>query len=281
MASRWPRGRARAYNEDVETRTESELQAEAKEAIRVAAVGDLHCAKDSRGALAPLLTEVALSADVLALCGDLTDYGLPEEAHVLVQELRAVGKIPVVAVLGNHDYQSGREDDVRKILADSGVHVLDGETWEGHGIGFAGVKGFIGGFGRRSLQPWGERAIKTVVDEAVSEALKLESALARLRSPRRIALLHYSPIHQTIEGEPPEITPFLGSSRLEEPLNRYSVTAVFHGHAHHGRPEGLTSGGVPVYNVAMALLRQAAPDKAPFRLLKIPGRKTDHDKKPR
>ena len=148
--------------------------------------------------------------------------------------------------------------------------MLDGEECEIHGIGFVGVKGFAGGFGQHALQPWGEETTKRFVHEAVDDALKLESALARLRTPQRVALLHYAPIRDTVTGEAPEIFPFLGSSRLEEPLNRYAVTAVFHGHAHHGSPEGHTTGGIPVYNVAAPLLHKTFPDQPLFRIVEIP-----------
>jgi Icc-related predicted phosphoesterase len=242
----------------------------AKDTVRVAAVGDIHCTKTSQGALQPLFSQVAEAADVLVLCGDLTDYGLPEEAHVLARELTAA-KVPVVAVLGNHDFESGKQDEVKQTLYETGVSVLDGDSCEIHGVGFAGVKGFAGGFGRRALGPWGEDTIKRFVHEAIDEALKLESALARLRTPRRVAVLHYSPIQTTVEGEPPEIFPFLGCSRLEEPLIRYPVSAVFHGHAHHGTPEGrTTSGDIPVYNVSLPLLRHCYPDQPPFRVIEIP-----------
>jgi len=238
--------------------------------LRVAAVGDVHCGKSSQGSLQPLFQHAAAAADVLLLCGDLTDYGLPEEARVLAKEITAALTIPIVAVLGNHDFESGKQDEVRDILRDVGVHILDGEGCEVHGVGFAGIKGFIGGFGQRALQPWGEPQIKHLVRETVDEALKLESALARLRTPQRIALIHYAPVESTVKGEPPEIFPFLGSSRLEEPLNRYPVAAVFHGHAHHGSPEGRTSSEAPVYNVAMPLLRDTYPDRPPFRVVEIP-----------
>jgi Icc-related predicted phosphoesterase len=148
--------------------------------------------------------------------------------------------------------------------------VLDGDAHEVAGIGFAGVKGFAGGFGPRALGPWGEPAIKSFVHEAVNEALKLEAALARLRTPHRIAVLHYAPIMATVSGEPPEIYPFLGSSRLEDPLNRYPVSAVFHGHAHRGSLEGRTREGSPVYNVAMPLLVQAFPGHPPIRIVELP-----------
>jgi Icc-related predicted phosphoesterase len=238
--------------------------------IRIAALGDLHVAKSSQGVFQPLFSQISASADVLVLCGDFTDYGVPEEARILARELTNAVKIPIVAVLGNHDYESGKEAEITQILRDSGVTVLDGEATEVHGIGFAGVKGFCGGFGRGALGPWGEKTIKAFVQEAVDEALKLESALARLRTQRRVALLHYAPVRSTVEGEPIEIFPYLGSSRLEEPINRYRVSAVFHGHAHRGTPEGRTSTGVPVYNVAMPLLARTHPDRPPFLIVEIP-----------
>ena len=148
--------------------------------------------------------------------------------------------------------------------------MLDGgDAVEIHGVGFAGVKGFAGGFGRRALGPWGEETIKLFVREALDEALKLETALGKLRTERRVVLLHYSPIVGTVEGEPQEIYPYLGSSRLEEPLTRYPVDAVFHGHAHHGALEGKTEGGVPVYNVSLSLLQRSFPDRPPFRILEL------------
>jgi len=237
--------------------------------MRFAAVGDLHVTKDSAGSLRGLFQQANEAADVLLLCGDLTDYGTAEEAHVLADELGAA-TIPVVAVLGNHDYESGAQQAVRDILTHAGVRVLDGEACEIDGVGIAGVKGFAGGFGRGSLGAWGESAIKLFVQEALHEAMKLESALAKLRTPRRIAILHYSPIAGTVEGEPVEIYPFLGSSRLEEPLLRYPVDAVFHGHAHRGALEAKTINGVPVYNVAKPLLQRTRPDQPPFRVIELP-----------
>jgi Icc-related predicted phosphoesterase len=221
--------------------------------IRLAAVGDLHYGKNSQGMLQPLLSQVSQAADILLLLGDLTDYGHPEEAQLLAKELMAGIKIPIIAVLGNHDYESGQQKDVQQIMESAGVKVLDGEATEVMGIGFAGVKGFCGGFGQRVLAPWGEGAVKQFVNEALQEALKLEGALSRLRSERRYALLHYSPVEATVEGEPREIFPFLGCSRLEEPLNRYPLDGVFHGHAHHGAREGKTKSGVAVHNVSLPL----------------------------
>lgn len=238
--------------------------------LRIAAIGDLHVSKTAQGTLQTLFSQISASADVLVLCGDFTDYGLPDEARVLARELTTAMKIPVVAVLGNHDHEGGKEDEIRQILADAGVTVLDGEATEIRGVGFAGTKGFAGGFGRGALGPWGEHAIKRFVQEAVDEALKLESALARLRTPQRVALLHYAPIRGTVEGEPPEIFPYLGSSRLEEPINRYRVSAVFHGHAHRGTLEGRTTTGVPVYNVSLPLLSRVHPDRPPYLMVDIP-----------
>ncbi len=238
--------------------------------VRVAALADLHCTKASQGALQPLFAQANERADVLLLCGDLTDHGLPEEGQVLVRELAGVVKVPMLAVLGNHDFHSGKVEELERLLTAAGVRLLDGDDCEVHGVGFAGVKGFGGGFGRHTLEPWGEEGVKRFVYEAVEEALKLEKALARLRTPQRIALLHYSPVQETVEGEPAAIFPFLGSSRLEEPLNRYPVTAVFHGHAHRGRPEGVTRAEVPVYNVSLSVLRAAYPDRPPFRVLELP-----------
>ncbi|HVH42863.1 MAG TPA: metallophosphoesterase [Labilithrix sp.] len=242
---------------------------EEKHPMRVAAVGDLHCTKESAGLLRPLFSQVESRADVLLLCGDLTDYGTAEEAHVLARELSVV-KLPIIAVLGNHDFESGHADKVVEILSEAGVRMLDGDSHVIGEVGFAGVKGFCGGFGRGTLGPWGETAVKTFVKEALDEALKLESALARLRTSRRVAVLHYAPIRDTILGEPEEIFPFLGCSRLEEPLERYPVTVAFHGHAHRGALEGKTRVGTPVYNVALPLLRRHMDAEHPIRIIDLP-----------
>jgi len=245
--------------------------------VRIAAVADIHLGgKGLEPPVQVLLNQVSEQADVLALCGDLTDRGDPEEAKVMAKALGTVS-VPIVAVLGNHDYECGKVSEVSRILSDAGVRVLDGDAHEVLGIGFAGVKGFAGGFGRGALGPWGEPLIKQFVREALDEALKLETALSRLRTERKVALLHYSPISATVEGEPHEIYPYLGSSRLEEPLTRYPVDVVFHGHAHHGAPEGRTMGDVPVYNVSMMLLQRTYPQRPAFRVveLSVPGRAAD------
>jgi len=239
--------------------------------VRLAAVGDIHCTRNAQRTLRPFFAEMAEAADVILLCGDLTDYGLPEEAHHLVQELTDCLHLPVLAVLGNHDYESGKQQDIRGILCDGGVTVLDGDACEMSGVGFVGVKGFGGGFGERCLEPWGEDAIKVFVREGVNEALKLEAALARVQGEQRVAVLHYAPIEGTLEGEPREVYPFLGSRRLEEPLNRFHVAVAFHGHAHHGSPEGYTATGIPVFNVAKPLLDNRLPGSRGFRLIELAG----------
>ena len=210
--------------------------------VRVAAIGDLHCTKASQGAFQPLFARIGESADVLLIAGDLTDYGLlrkrvSSRANCRRCTFRSWRCSAITT--SNPD----KEDEVRQMLADAGVTVLNGDACEVHGVGIAGVKGFGGGFGKHALGPWGETIIKQFVREAVDEALKMEAALARLRTQHLIALLHYSPIAQTVEGEPLEIYPFLGSSRLEEPIGRYPVSLVVHGHAHRGQPEGTTKNG--------------------------------------
>jgi Icc-related predicted phosphoesterase len=247
----------------------NKLMSTSPHSVRFAVVGDIHVTKDSAGTLRAFFAQAGEAADALLLCGDLTDYGTAEEAKVLAEELSGV-KVPIVAVLGNHDFESGTPELVTETLKKAGVRVLDGEACEIDGVGIAGAKGFAGGFGRGSLGAWGEPVIKLFVQEALHEAMKLESALAKLRTPRRIALLHYSPVSSTVEGEPVDIFPFLGSSRLEEPLLRYPVDAVFHGHAHRGTLEGHTINGVPVFNVARPLLLRKRPDQPPFRLYEVP-----------
>ncbi|HKI06472.1 MAG TPA: metallophosphoesterase [Thermoanaerobaculia bacterium] len=237
--------------------------------VRIGALGDLHYTRSAEPPVRDVLAQAGRECDVLLLCGDLTDHGLVEEAHDLAREIHSAVSVPVIAVLGNHDFEGGKQEEIKKILCEGGIRVLDGEATEVKGVGFAGVKGFCGGFGKRALGPWGEDIIKNFVREAVDEALKLESALARLRHKPRIAVLHYSPIQETVEGEPVEIFPFLGSSRLEEPLTRYPVDAVFHGHAHRGQPEGKTAQGIPVFNVSLSLLRHSYPDRPAVRIFEV------------
>ncbi len=237
--------------------------------LRLAVMSDTHYGRHATGSLREVFAKASDEADVLLLCGDLTDYGLVEEAEMLAEDLRTSVKIPVLAVLGNHDFESGTPKLVREVVEKAGVIVLDGECHEIDGIGFAGVSGFGGGFGATMLNAWGEPLIKQFVQEAVNESLKLEQALAKLRTERTVVLLHYSPIRQTIEGEPLEIYPFMGSSRLEVPLNQYKVQVAFHGHAHRGVLEGRTSEGIPVFNASIPVLKRLRPDKPPFLIYDV------------
>lgn len=222
--------------------------------LRVAAIGDLHVGEDHTHPYRELFAQISSEADVLVLCGDLTNFGKTREAENLAEDLMAC-TIPVVGVLGNHDYECGQPDEVAKILHQAGMQVLDGEAYEIGGVGFAGAKGFIGGFGRHMLSPFGEGPIKDFVQAAVDENLKLESSLRMLRTERTVVVLHYSPVIETVMGEPPEIFAFLGSARLGETIDRFDgVKVVFHGHAHRGSVAGRTARGVPVYNVARPLL---------------------------
>jgi Icc-related predicted phosphoesterase len=238
--------------------------------LRIAAIGDLHCPRTTPQELRELFHDLGTEADALLLCGDLTDYGKPDEARVLVEQLTHLRPMPVLAVLGNHEFECGKQDEITRILSDAGVIVLDGTAVEIAGVGFAGVKGFCGGFGARALQPWGEAVLKQFARESVEETVKLESALAKLRTPSKVVLMHYSPIVDTVRGEPSEIFAFLGSSRLEEPINRYDVTALFHGHAHNGSPEGRTLAGTPVYNVALPLMYKQFPGRRALKFVEIP-----------
>lgn len=237
--------------------------------LRIAATADLHCTKASKGHFQPLFTSASQEADVLLLCGDLTDYGLPEEAHILAEDIRSFATIPVLGVAGNHDYESGHAEEVVHILTEAGIQMLDGDCVEIGGVGFAGVCGFGGGFGRMMLNAWGEPLIKAFVQEAVEHAMRLERALARLETKKRVALLHYAPIRETVEGEPLEIFPFLGSTRLEGPLNRFEVEVAFHGHAHNGTPSGKTSAGVSVHNVSLPILKRTQPDQPWWKLVEV------------
>ena len=238
----------------------------AERPLRIAATADLHYGKHSRGTLHDAFAEISRGADILLLCGDLTDYGLPEEAEELVADIRAAVRIPILAVLGNHDFESSQPETISKVLDDAGVNVLNGEGIEIGGVGFAGIAGFGGGFGRRMLNAWGEPLIKQFVQESISHAVRLEQALGKLQTEKRIVVLHYSPIRTTLEGEDPEIYAFLGSSRLEEPINRFKATAVFHGHAHNGILDGKTSTGIPVYNVSAPALRKTGK---PYRIVEL------------
>jgi Icc-related predicted phosphoesterase len=224
---------------------------------RLAAVGDIHVRETDKGKWIDYFKEVSRKADILLICGDLTDTGDEAEAQVLADELKACS-IPVVGVLGNHDFEKNRHKLIRQILQNDNVHILDGEAITVDNVGFAGVKGFGGGFENHMLSMFGEGAMKAFVQEAVDEALHLERALARLDAnhniQKKIALLHYSPIKETVIGEPEVLFPFLGCSRLAEPLQRGNVTVAFHGHAHSGTLEGQTKGGIKVFNVSKPIL---------------------------
>jgi Icc-related predicted phosphoesterase len=236
--------------------------------FRVAAVADLHCRQEHHGKFRELVKMVNGEAEGLVLPGDLTDHGTVEEAKTLAEALAGL-RVPCAAVLGNHDFEGGAVKEIVRILADAKVQVLDGDhAVFDRRLGVAGVKGFAGGFEFGMLQAFGEPAIKAFVQESVSEALKLEAALAQLEVPRRIVIVHYAPIPATTEGERPELRPFLGSSRLVAPCEAFGADAIFHGHAHHGTPEARTPKGIPVYNVAMPLLRKRFDDRR-FRVFDV------------
>ncbi len=238
--------------------------------VKIAAISDLHYRLDSGRQLGAVFERVAQEADILLVCGDITHHGLAGEAAVFIEDAAPVlGKIPVLGVLGNHDFESGNQEVLFRRFRNAGVIMLDGDTRHIRGIGFAGVKGFAGGFGRMALQPWGEAAIKNFVQEAAAESQKLARALSELNSGPKIVLMHYSPIRETVAGEPQEIVPFLGSSSLEEPLNRFAATAAFHGHAHKGCLQGRTGANIPVYNVSLGVLKRLFPERPPFFLLEV------------
>lgn len=238
---------------------------------RIAAIADIHVKETDKGKWVNCFQEVSRQADVLLICGDLTDTGDEVEAQVLAEELKSCS-IPVVAVLGNHDYEKGRHKLIRQIVQSQQVHILNGESIVIANVGFAGIKGFGGGFDNYMLSMFGEGAMKAFVQEAVDEALHLDRALARLDGDypniKKIAVLHYSPISATVVGEPEAIFPFLGCSRLAEPLSRRGVVAAFHGHAHVGTLEGEAAGGVKVFNVAKPILLKAGYD-LPFFMFEV------------
>jgi Icc-related predicted phosphoesterase len=236
--------------------TTDDTGAAASRDIRIAALGDIHFDGKSAGVLREVFAEIDRNADVLVLCGDLTTHGKAEQAEALIDELAGV-EIPIVCVLGNHDFEGGAEDRVGEILRGRGIHVLDGEHVVIEGVGFAGAKGFAGGFGRGALAPFGEPIIKAFAQAAIDEAIKIENALRNLATDTRVIVLHFAPIIDTVQGEPEYILPFLGSSRLVQPIDALGADVVFHGHAHHGSFEGRTPTGIPVYNVAQPLLRES------------------------
>jgi Icc-related predicted phosphoesterase len=224
--------------------------------IRIAAIGDLHIGALERGALARRIARVSRDADILVLCGDLTDQGRPDQMHGLADELTGL-EIPIVAVFGNHDYENNAPDELGEILRGFGVHLLDGTEVVIDGVGFAGAKGFGGGFDRHAISAFGERTLREFVQETIDETLKLENALRTLTTQTRVVVMHYAPIAGTLKGESLELFPVLGSSRFLEPIETHGANVVFHAHAHYGAPEGRTPSGVPVYNVALSVLDRA------------------------
>ncbi len=234
--------------------------------MRIAALGDLHYKTSGNEGLRAILDGVDGEADLLILAGDLTDTGLPQELEGLLERLNTIA-LPIVAVLGNHDYEHDRPGDLIRMLEEAGVRVLDGACTEVNGVGFAGVKGFCGGFGDRVVQPFGERLIKQFVDEGKAEAARLGRSLADLHTPRKIAVLHHSPVEETLMGEPREIFAFLGACWLGDELDRNGADFAVHGHAHGGSPEGKTRQNIPVYNVSRFV--QSRTTSRPYRLFDV------------
>lgn len=236
---------------------------------RIAAIGDIHVRSNDKGKWADFFRDISKNADILLIAGDLTDTGDEAEAQVLSDELKNCN-IPVAAVLGNHDHEKGRQKLIRQIVQNENVHILDGEIVVIGDVGIAGIKGFGGGFDNHMLSMFGEEGMKNYVKESVNEELRLDRALNRLDQEydnlKKLVLMHYAPIKNTIIGEPEQIYPFLGCSRLAEPLNRQEIVAVFHGHAHKGVLEGETQNGLKVYNVARPILQKAG---LPFFVLEV------------
>jgi uncharacterized protein len=235
--------------------------------MRVAATADIHYSPQSYDRVREPLARVRDEADVLVIAGDLTNYGRPEEMHSLLNALVRL-RLPIIAVLGNHDYENGQEHELIRMMSDEGIKVLDGSSYERDGVGFAGTKGFPGGFGRGVLTPFGEKEVKAFVQASLDETLKLERALSMLRTPKIVIVTHYAPVAETVHGEPQEIWPYLGNSRLAEVIDRHQAAMALHGHAHHGRLNGKTMSGVPVYNVALSLLMAQEPSK-PYRVFDV------------
>ncbi len=222
---------------------------------------------DQHGRFREMVRAVNGEAEGLVVAGDLTDHGTVEEAETLAEAL-ALLRVPCAAVLGNHDFEGNQVREICRILAEVKVEVLDGDhAVFDRRLGIAGVKGFAGGFEKGMLQAFGEPMVKAFVQEAVNEALKLEAALAQLEIQKKVVLLHYAPIGASVAGEAAELQPFLGTTRLSAPCEAFGALAVFHGHAHHGQPEGRTPKGIPVYNVAMPLLKKTLDRR--FRIVDL------------
>lgn len=235
--------------------------------MRIAATADIHFSPQSYDRIREHMNRVRDEADILILAGDLTNYGKPQEMESMLATFVRL-RIPIVAVLGNHDYESDRQEELIHMMTTEGIKVLDGTGYERDGVGFAGTKGFFGGFGRSVLTAFGEREVKAFVQASIDEALKLERALSQLRTEKRVIVVHYSPIAATVSGEPSEIYPYLGTSRLSEVIDRHGANLVVHGHAHHGSLEGKTVSGIPVHNVALPLLMCQNPP-CPYRIFDV------------
>lgn len=228
--------------------------------VRIAAVGDVHFAPDARGTLRPHWERLPECADALLLAGDLTRHGDPEEARALADEVAGL-EVPMVAVLGNHDYHCDRQDEVTRIMRGVGVTVLEGDSCVlengGSSIGIVGAKGFGGGFAGAAWGDFGEPETKAFIRLGERLASALAGELKRAQGDHRIALLHYSPVRDTLQGEVAELYPFLGSYRLAEAIDEVGVQLTIHGHAHYGTEKGTTPGGVPVRNVAQPVIKKA------------------------
>jgi uncharacterized protein len=235
--------------------------------MRIAATADIHFTPQSYDRLREPLSRVREEADVLVIAGDLTNYGRPEEMHSLLNALVRL-RVPIVAVLGNHDYESGQEQELINLMTTEGIKVLDGSSYERDNVGFAGAKGFLGGFGRGVLTAFGEKEVKAFVQAGIDETMKLERSLSMLRTQKTVIVTHYAPIAETVQGEPTEIWPYLGSSRLSDVIDRHGASLALHGHAHHGKADGKTTGGVPVSNVSLPLLLAQDPPRA-YRLFDV------------
>lgn len=236
--------------------------------MKIAALGDIHMTERTKGRYNEIFERIGQEADILCLCGDLTDHGEVKEVHALVDELQHC-PIPKVAVLGNHDYDAGVAVSIKQTLQEANIFVVSEEPYTLENIAFVGVKGFGGGYGKHMLGSFGERTIKDFVLETINEAEQLDVLLDQTdRVSKIIVLMHYSPIAATNKGEPLEIYPYLGSSRFEDVIDRFDVATVFHAHAHYGSLEGKTSKNIPVYNVAFPLLQKHTPKK-PYKIVEI------------
>jgi Icc-related predicted phosphoesterase len=235
--------------------------------MRVAAVADIHLKAEDYEKNVRQFSMVNDLGDVLVIAGDLTNHGMPDEMRACLAVLEHV-RVPIVAVLGNHDHESGNQDELAGMLRLAGVHLLDGQCFEVDGVGFAGTKGFCGGFAPHELMPFGESGIKTFVEIAEREAIKLDYGLAQLRSSRKVAITHYAPIKETVVGEPEPIFPFLGSSRLQRALDKHKPVLALHGHAHKGTFAAESTAGTKIYNVALHLLRDRG-EPHPFTIFEL------------